>query len=108
MRARHRSKPRKLPVANGDAPLKEIITTAGVRALHPDGDRWYTPREQMALMGLPNEHQLCGNNQKDFTTQIGNGVPVKLGEAVLKEVIKSLEESDREAEAWDNEHIVID
>ena len=103
-----RLKPRVLSPADGNAPLKKLIDTAGVHALHPNGDRWFTWREQMALQGLPNHHQLVGKTKKDFSTQIGNGVPVMLGKALFAKVVESLEESDRVIEAWDNEHFTID
>ena len=69
----------------------------------------------MRLMGLPDEHQLYAESsrngtkrQADYTTQIGNGVVVPFGIAVIRKVVESLEETDREAEAWDSQEIVID
>ena len=86
-------------MSDGDAQLA-TIKCGGVQALHPDGDRWFTWREQMALMGLPDEHELHGVTQDDFLSQIGNGVIVPFGEAIFEEVYKSLVESDMAAEAY--------
>ncbi|KAI6864661.1 hypothetical protein KC343_g3034 [Hortaea werneckii] len=115
MRRRFRARPSKLPPVDGTKPLAYIIDTAGVQGLYSDGDRKFTIREQMRLMGLPDEHQLYAESsrngtkrQADYTTQIGNGVVVPFGIAVIRKVVESLEETDREAEAWDSQEIVID
>ena len=109
LRQKQRARPRKNYVAtNGDAPLPQIIATKGVEALHPDGNRCFTVRESMALMGLPNKHKLCGGTDKDFTTQIGNGVLVGVGRAILKEVIKSMRVDDEATAAWNREVIDVD
>ncbi|KAI7181717.1 hypothetical protein KC316_g1217 [Hortaea werneckii] len=114
-RRRFQIRPRKLPVVDGTKPLPAIITTSGVNGIHPDGDRTFTVREQMSLMGLPDEHHLYAESsrrgtkrQADYMVQIGNGVVVSFGRAVIRKVVESLEETDREADAWDSEEIMID
>ncbi|RMZ25778.1 hypothetical protein D0859_10158 [Hortaea werneckii] len=114
-RRRFQAHPRKLPPVDGAKPLPAIIDTSGVHGLHPDGDRTFTVREQMSMMGLPDDHHLYAESsrggtkvQADYLLQIGNGVVVPFGRSVIRKVVESLEETDREAEAWDSQEIVID
>ncbi|KAI7544657.1 hypothetical protein KC331_g6672 [Hortaea werneckii] len=114
-RRRFQIRPRKLPIVDGTKPLAEIIDTSGVHGIHSDGDRTFTVREQMSLMGLPDEHHLYAESsrrgtkrQVDYMVQIGNGVVVPFGSAIMRKVVESLEETDRKADAWDSEEIMID
>lgn len=56
---------------------------------------------------LPDIHVLAGSN-KDRLIQIGNAVPSTFMAQVFEEVIKVLQKSDEEAEAWEKEVLTID
>ena len=99
----HRIRPRKLEPVDGNRPLSKLIDTAGVKALHPDGDYWPTLRQQMRLQTFLDCHVLEGINQGDFTRQIGDAVPCKFMKKIFREIIKSLEDSDKEIEACGQE-----
>lgn len=60
---------------------------------HPEHDRPLTPREAARLQGFPDWFVFEGN-RGDVRRQIGNAVPPSLGEAVCREIIRCLEESD--------------
>lgn len=102
-----RGKRSKYPVADGDKPLTALMNTNGIQFRHPSGQGWFTPREHMALMGLPNHHKLFYKTQRDWTTLCGNGVPVGMGAACLKMVVMSLRESDAEQEAFFNPGTIV-
>ena len=65
-------------------------------------------RQQMRLQTFPDHHDLAGSTQLDYTTQIGNAVPCVFMRKIFREVLKTLEESDRESEAWESELLTID
>jgi len=56
---------------------------------HPEQDRSISLREGAILQTFPSDFNFCGN-KVDIARQIGNAVPVKLAEAVGKEIIKAI------------------
>ena len=51
-----------------------------------DGERRFTPREQLRLQGFPDSFEILGNDSQ-IRKQTGNAVPVPMVRAVIKEVI---------------------
>lgn len=65
--------------------------------MHPSGLRPFTPRELACLQTFPITHDFQGSPCQR-KKQIGNAVPPKLAEALLKEVRRTLERVDKERE----------
>lgn len=59
------------------------------RYLHPDADRAITHFEAAVLQGFPPEHKFVGSKTA-IAKQIGNAVPIALGEAIAKKLLESL------------------
>ncbi len=57
---------------------------------HPDETRPFTVREYARIQSFPDEWEFCGKISSQYK-QIGNAVPVKLGEAMGKSIIKYLD-----------------
>ena len=98
-------------VADTSKPLKACVMTKGVECLLVDENGslyWPTYRQQLRIQGFPDLHEITGSKQEDFTTQIGNAVPAIFAEHLFREVIKTLKESDEEAEEWEQEVLNID
>ena len=57
---------------------------------HPDETRPFTVREYARIQSFPDEWEFCGKISSQHK-QIGNAVPVKLGEAMGKSIIKYLD-----------------
>lgn len=58
------------------------------RYLHPDEDRAITHYEAAILQGFPPEHKFVGSKTA-IAKQIGNAVPIPLGEAIAKRLLDS-------------------
>lgn len=71
-----------------------ITTGGGDGNYHPSGLRGYTNRELACLQTFPLEYQF---GAREVRKQIGNAVPPALAEALYREIIHSLWETDREA-----------
>lgn len=56
---------------------------------HPDETRPFTVREYARIQSFPDEWKFCGKITSQYK-QIGNAVPVKLGEAMGQSIIKYL------------------
>ena len=56
---------------------------------HPDETRPFTVREYARIQSFPDEWEFVGSVSSQYK-QIGNAVPVKLAEAVGKQIIKAL------------------
>ncbi|KAK5114691.1 hypothetical protein LTR62_002264 [Meristemomyces frigidus] len=100
--------PQSFRPADGDQTLSKIIDTAGLHCLHPSGTRVHTIREHMAAQGLPNDYEIYYKLIGDWKTQIGNGVPVELGSAILREVVESLQKEDRRQDEFRDEVVYVD
>ncbi len=61
--------------------------------LHPVADRSLTVREAARIQTFPDDVIFCGSRQEQCI-QVGNAVPVKLAEALAKNVISYLEEME--------------
>ncbi|RPB14779.1 S-adenosyl-L-methionine-dependent methyltransferase [Morchella conica CCBAS932] len=81
-----------------DQPLRAtILASGGPYDVHPSGLRPFTPRELACLQTFPITHDFQGSPCQR-KKQIGNAVPPKLAEALLKEVRRTLERVDKERE----------
>lgn len=56
---------------------------------HPTEDRPLSVEEYRAIQGFPTSWKICGSI-KDQYKQIGNAVPIKLGEAIAKTIIADI------------------
>ena len=56
---------------------------------HPDEERPFTVRESARIQSFPDDWEFKGKTTKQYK-QIGNAVPVKLAEAIGKEIAKCL------------------
>lgn len=94
-----RSNTKKRTSGGRHLPLRRVICTKGSEELHWDGDRGYTPREQLCLQGFPQEYHLCSSREgKDLTQSeayrmIGNAVPPFASTPFFASVKKALEAS---------------
>lgn len=60
------------------------------RYLHPSADRALTHAEAAALQGFPDDFRWCGS-KVSVGRQIGNAVPVPLGQAVARAILTALQ-----------------
>lgn len=58
------------------------------RYLHPEADRAITHFEAAVLQGFPPEHRFVGSKTA-IAKQIGNAVPIPLGEAIARKLLES-------------------
>jgi len=58
------------------------------RYLHPAADRAITHFEAAVLQGFPPEHKFVGSKTA-IAKQIGNAVPIPLGEAIARKLLES-------------------
>ncbi|RAL08363.1 DNA cytosine methyltransferase [Aspergillus homomorphus CBS 101889] len=76
---------------DADQQARTITCGGGENNYHPSGERGYTNREYACLQTFPVRYQF---GQKEVRKQIGNAVPPKLAEALYKEIIRSLHQTD--------------
>ncbi|RJE26105.1 C-5 cytosine methyltransferase DmtA [Aspergillus sclerotialis] len=88
---RARNKMPKRPY-DGNRLAKTITSGGGEGNYHPSGKRQFTTREYASLQTFDDNFRFLGH---EVLRQIGNAVPPLLAEAILKEVIKTLQETDR-------------
>jgi len=62
------------------------LTVSTNEFIHPTKDRYLTPREMARLQTFPDDFVFTGT-KGDVLQQIGNAVPVKLGEAFAEELL---------------------
>lgn len=93
LRQRLRGKTCKLAPAEMNEPLRELISTGGPRALHPNGMRRFTFREGMRLMRFRDDHKLAAaaRTAGDKWKLIGNAVPRDLIRLIYKDIYKVLQ-----------------
>lgn len=80
---------------SGDKIANCITTGGGENTAHPSGTRSFTHRELACLQGFPLGHKL---GPMEVRKQIGNAVAPIVGEAVLREIINTLKETDARTE----------
>ena len=73
--------------------LKGCITTGGTRSYHPSGLRNFTARELALLQGFPLRYRFAGSTS-EVKKQVGNAFPPIAGEALFREIAKTLEAFD--------------
>lgn len=56
---------------------------------HPTEDRPLSVEEYAKIQGFPNEWKICGPIKEQYK-QIGNAVPIKLGEAIAKTILADM------------------
>lgn len=86
---------------DANRPLRNcIMTRGGVSDVHPDGGRSFNLQELACLAGFPQSyifpfyqtHGQLGRIRK----LIGNAVPPPVAKAMFKQVIKTMQETDRQ------------
>lgn len=75
------SKPSPTLVTNPTMPATDLC--------HPTEDRPLSVEEYSRIQGFPHEWQICGPILEQYR-QIGNAVPIKLGEAIAKTIIADI------------------
>lgn len=60
------------------------------RYLHPQADRAITHLEAAVLQGFPRDHKFVGSKTA-IAKQIGNAVPIPLGEAIARKLLESFQ-----------------
>lgn len=110
-----RSNPRNKAPYSPHKQLSACITTSGGEGnLHPDGDRTFSLQELACLQGFPLYHVFVGSVEgirrgvTAIKRMIGNAVPPIVAAQLLREVKKSLEESDARMAAWKAEVVEVD
>jgi DNA (cytosine-5)-methyltransferase 1 len=78
----------KLQRLDFNAPAPTLLTSKNTY-YHPLENRYLTIREAASIQSFPNDFNFCGSMSSVFK-QIGNAVPVKMAEAIGKELINSL------------------
>lgn len=71
-----------------DAPAFTLMTSR-LTYYHPTEDRYLTPREAAKLQSFPDSFEFLGSKTSIFK-QIGNAVPVRLGEALGRSLLDSV------------------
>ncbi|HEV2327656.1 MAG TPA: DNA cytosine methyltransferase [Verrucomicrobiae bacterium] len=66
------------------------------RYAHPEQDRAISLREAASLQSFPEDYTFYGKSQSEIGAQIGNAVPVKLGEALGRKLTELHEQFLRE------------
>ena len=56
---------------------------------HPTEDRPLSVEEYIAIQGFPKDWKICGPILEQYR-QIGNAVPIKLGEAIARTIIADI------------------
>ena len=79
---------------DGNTFAKCITTGGGQHNHHPGGGRKYNIRELACLQCFPLSHHFTTDGIGEATKQVGNAVPPPLAEAIFKEVVASLKETD--------------
>ena len=64
------------------------------RYLHPEEDRPITHREAARLQGFPDDFIFTGS-KISIAKQIGNAVPVQLGEAIARAVLEMMDHAEK-------------
>ena len=64
-----------------DRPSYTAYWTRGMTSIHPEQDRFLTPRECARIQSFPDSHIFCGNTIENYT-QICNAVPPLLSYAI--------------------------
>ncbi len=73
-----------------DAPAFTLMTSR-LTYYHPTEDRYLTPREAAKLQSFPDSFEFTGSKTSIFK-QIGNAVPVDLGEALGKSILSGVKQ----------------
>lgn len=73
----------------GDQPSKAITSAAPREFIHPDKNRFLTPRECAVLQTFPEDYVFAGNKAA-VNTLIGNAIPPLFAEAIADAVLRTL------------------
>ncbi|PYH48140.1 DNA cytosine methyltransferase [Aspergillus saccharolyticus JOP 1030-1] len=76
---------------DGNGQIGTITCGGGELNTHPDGNRTLTNREYACLQTFPVLYHFCPPRVRQ---QIGNAVPPKMAEALYKEIIRVLQQTD--------------
>lgn len=76
---------------NAYTQAKTITCAGGEANYHPSGLRPFTAREVACLQTFPLSFQFSA---KKVRKQVGNAVPPKFAEAIYREIVRSLRETD--------------
>ena len=76
---------------DGNAPLRNIVMTAGTSDTHPSGLRPFSLRELACLQGFPLDHGFpTWANRTEIRKQIGNAFPPIMAAVLFKSVKRQL------------------
>lgn len=79
-------------------PSPTLVTSPTMPATdlgHPTEDRPLSVEEYKAIQGFPSSWEICGSIEDQYK-QIGNAVPIKLGEAIAKAIIDDLNKQNKD------------
>lgn len=82
-----------------DKPSPTLVTHPAMPATdlcHPVKDRPLSVEEYKAIQGFPLDWKICGSTLEQYK-QIGNAVPIKLGEAIAKTIIEHMNNNQSKA-----------
>ena len=72
-----------------DRPSYTAYWTRGMTSIHPEQDRFLTPRECARIQTFPDRHHFMGTTIENYT-QICNAVPPLLAQAIGKQILTQL------------------
>lgn len=78
--------------ATKDAPSWTAYWTRGMTSIHPEQDRFLTPRECARIQSFPDTHVFKGTTIENYT-QICNAVPPLLANAIAQSVLTQIQKS---------------
>jgi DNA (cytosine-5)-methyltransferase 1 len=79
-------------------PSRTIGTKANASITLPEGRRRLTIHECAIVQGFPADYEFCGSSRKSKYRQVGNAVPPKMAEVVVRSLLLQCDKCGREGE----------
>jgi DNA-cytosine methyltransferase len=79
--------------ATKEKPSWTAYWTRGMTSIHPEQHRFLTPRECARIQSFPDRHKFMGTTIENYT-QICNAVPPLLAEAIARQILRQLGETE--------------